>query len=282
MHEARTATRALHTRLEDIAAHHLKEICAIQPYGPYYLGGYCFGSMVALEMARQLKKQGQKIALLFLLDLATIKNCKFLVNQCRPLREPPEAIESFRAQAYRHLRKISTLGPREQLKYVLVRLLAIVNDRVIRKLISNGKYIFKKIARNAEKAVRKFYFVAGQPLPISFRVHYVSEVDRRAMKIYQPQAYPRHIVHVKSKGRAADPRLVKLLTAGGVEAYDIPCTHADLIKEEYIHLWADKLQSFLSNVRANMSSKSDDRYFSKSQATDNQNLNHSDLGALNT
>jgi amino acid adenylation domain-containing protein len=277
MHEGRTGKRVIYKRLEDIAAHHLKEIYAVQPRGPYYLGGYCFGGMVAFEMARQLKKQGQKIGLLFLLDLATIKNCKFLLNQYRPLAEPSEKIESFRAKAYRHFRKLTTLETREQLKYVMVR----VRDGIVKSLIPRGNHIAKKVTRNAEKVIRKLYFMTGSPLPISFRVHYVSEVDRWAMENYQPQAYSGNFVHVKARGRDADHRLVEKLIAGGLEAYEIPCRHVDLLKEQYIHLWADKLQCLLSNVQANMRSKIDDCYLSKSQATDDQNQNCTDLSVLN-
>jgi hypothetical protein len=35
MHEARTGKRVRFTELEDIAAHHLKDVRAVQPRGPY-------------------------------------------------------------------------------------------------------------------------------------------------------------------------------------------------------------------------------------------------------
>jgi thioesterase domain-containing protein/acyl carrier protein len=57
-----------HERVEDMAAHYIQEIQTIQPVGPYYLGGRCFGGIVAFEMARQLTQQGEKIALLALID----------------------------------------------------------------------------------------------------------------------------------------------------------------------------------------------------------------------
>src|SRR5262249_4334002 len=34
------------TRVEDIAAHYLRELCQVQPCGPYRLGGYSFGGCV--------------------------------------------------------------------------------------------------------------------------------------------------------------------------------------------------------------------------------------------
>ena len=41
-----------HYTIEDMAVHYLREIRTVQPKGPYFLSGYCFGGMVAYEMAR--------------------------------------------------------------------------------------------------------------------------------------------------------------------------------------------------------------------------------------
>jgi amino acid adenylation domain-containing protein len=57
-----------HTRVEDMAAHYIKELQTVQSQGPYYIGGYSFGGMVAVEMAHQLKAQGHVVALVILLD----------------------------------------------------------------------------------------------------------------------------------------------------------------------------------------------------------------------
>ncbi len=56
------------TRIEDMATLYVEEIRAIQPHGPYYLGGYCLGGTIALEMAQQLTRSGEEVALLALFD----------------------------------------------------------------------------------------------------------------------------------------------------------------------------------------------------------------------
>ena len=53
---------------EDMAAAHLATLRQVQPEGPYLLGGYCNGALMAYEMARQLHAQGQDIDLLLLID----------------------------------------------------------------------------------------------------------------------------------------------------------------------------------------------------------------------
>ena len=57
-----------HESVEQMAAHYLREVKDVQPCGPYWLGGHCSGSSVALEMARQLQEQGEEIGLLVLVD----------------------------------------------------------------------------------------------------------------------------------------------------------------------------------------------------------------------
>jgi len=54
--------------VEEMAAAYLEEVREIQPEGPYHLGGYSFGGLVAYEMARRLEREGQEVATLALLD----------------------------------------------------------------------------------------------------------------------------------------------------------------------------------------------------------------------
>lgn len=57
-----------YTRIEEMAAHYLREIRAMRPQGPYYLVGFSMGGKIAFEMARQLEQQGQAVALLAMID----------------------------------------------------------------------------------------------------------------------------------------------------------------------------------------------------------------------
>lgn len=54
--------------IEAVAARYVSLIRAIEPEGPYLLGGYCNGAVIAYEMARQLIAQGSQVDLLFLID----------------------------------------------------------------------------------------------------------------------------------------------------------------------------------------------------------------------
>ena len=55
-------------RIEDWAAHYVDEIQRFQNTGPYYLMGFCYGGVIAYEVAQQLTMRGEKVENLFLLD----------------------------------------------------------------------------------------------------------------------------------------------------------------------------------------------------------------------
>jgi amino acid adenylation domain-containing protein len=83
--------RALHARwdgeaaaadsVEALATGYLAELRTVQPHGPYRLGGWSFGGIVAVEMAQQLRSAGEEIALLVLISS----------NLCAP-DAPPDAL----------------------------------------------------------------------------------------------------------------------------------------------------------------------------------------------
>lgn len=57
-----------HKSVEEMASHYISEIKTINPEGPYALGGFSFGGIIAFEMAKQLKAEGNKVKILALFD----------------------------------------------------------------------------------------------------------------------------------------------------------------------------------------------------------------------
>ena len=54
--------------IPEMAAFHLASIRKQLPSGPFVLGGYCIGATIALEIARQMKAEGQTVSHLLLVD----------------------------------------------------------------------------------------------------------------------------------------------------------------------------------------------------------------------
>ncbi|MEM7031807.1 MAG: alpha/beta fold hydrolase [Chloroflexota bacterium] len=53
--------------VSEIAALYVAELQSVQPTGPYLVGGYCLGGLIAFEMAQQLIEQGSDVSLLALI-----------------------------------------------------------------------------------------------------------------------------------------------------------------------------------------------------------------------
>jgi len=81
---------------------------SVQPEGPYLLGGWCNGGLIAYEMARQLRAQGQTVDLLVLMDADApafrFKQERRLIDRCISLLRlnPEKQVDWF--LLYRHLR----------------------------------------------------------------------------------------------------------------------------------------------------------------------------------
>ncbi|MDB6033840.1 MAG: amino acid adenylation protein [Verrucomicrobiales bacterium] len=80
--------------IEEMAESYLADLKAFQPHGPYYIGGYCFGGIVAYEMARRLEENNEEVGLLALINSMPPNSsymqfrwspsltCKFAKNVC--------------------------------------------------------------------------------------------------------------------------------------------------------------------------------------------------------
>jgi aspartate racemase len=64
----------LESRVETIAAKYREEIQSVQPAGPYYLGGYCLGGTIAFEIAQQLRRAGESVALLAMFESYNVRS----------------------------------------------------------------------------------------------------------------------------------------------------------------------------------------------------------------
>lgn len=54
--------------IEEMAALYLQEIKKVQPKGPYLIGGYCFGALVAFEIVQRLHSEGEEISAMIVID----------------------------------------------------------------------------------------------------------------------------------------------------------------------------------------------------------------------
>ena len=54
--------------IEQMAAAHLTALRAVRPQGPYVIGGFCVGGLVAYELVQQIRAAGEEVEMLLLID----------------------------------------------------------------------------------------------------------------------------------------------------------------------------------------------------------------------
>jgi acyl carrier protein len=108
--------------LEAIASAHIEAMRSVQAFGPYRLGGFCNGGLLAYEMARQLEAADEQVEFLGLINPSEPIQRSILGQFCDGLRrvgrvrEPRQADVYLRARhALRHiLRRLQPSGSRVQ------------------------------------------------------------------------------------------------------------------------------------------------------------------------
>lgn len=71
---------APHESFEEAAADYIEEIVQVQPKGPYLLGGFSGGGLIAYEMARQLLARGEQVLAVLMLDTPAREIPRFSVG----------------------------------------------------------------------------------------------------------------------------------------------------------------------------------------------------------
>ena len=161
---------SLETRLpvdsvEGLAERYLDKIRAIQPNGPYQLGGECFGGVVAFEVARQLAEQGEELALLVLLDANV----------------PGTLKQSWSRRFYYHSKNIARDG------WPYLRKLAPEARRTaIRMAESVYSSIVKPLGISTKDHARGRVYRAYTPQPLACMIIVFKDRDNNQMGVEQP------------------------------------------------------------------------------------------------
>ena len=222
-----------HGRIEEMAAHYIREIRTLQPEGPYFIGGHCMGGLIAFEMAQQLHTQGQQIALLALFD-SYAPNRKRSPENSLPRRYRAAAIRAFEMTVGLHVNNLLILEPREQLFY---------------------------IKEKFNKALYKLYMVFGFPwMPLARYRRNILKAGSRASKNYDPKTYPGKITLFRAADLGPDmeydPRMGwDRLAGGGLETHVIPGYHAHIVRDPRVRVLAPQVIAALRKARASVASE---------------------------
>ena len=165
-------------RLEEMAAGYVDEIRTVQGSGPYLIGGWCLGGDVAYEMAQQLSKAGEEVALVL------------MVENPRPEVEP--VLEPL---PVRLLNRVRT-----RLDMEWSNVVEVPQSHRTRFLTERVTRLALHLVVRVEMALARIMDRAGVRLPHSraFRQELVAAAHSKAYARYQPEPYSGPVTLVRA------------------------------------------------------------------------------------
>jgi thioesterase domain-containing protein len=211
------------TQIEDMAAYYIEAIRSVQPDGPYMLGGWSMGGVIAYEMAQQLEAQGQRVSLLALMDATPanpedagpVDEITLLANFAHDLGLSVDRLQLSTDE-------LAKLDAEELLSYTLQR------------------------AIEARIVPQNFQLAQAQ------RLFEVFKNNVQAMQSYRPKASSQRVTLLK----AADRLTVETdetmgwgaLTSGEIEIHTISGSHFTIIREPHVKNLAEQLTDCINRA----------------------------------
>jgi thioesterase domain-containing protein len=245
MHQSQDGTPARYTTVEEIAAHYLEELCSVQPEGPYFLGGYSFGGLVAFEMAQQLRSRGDEAAFLALLEATSNHiGASGSYEQPQEIKAAGQSSGNSYHRLRRHLANLRSLNVAQQVVCTAIRMKRLL-EQVSR---------FPKLKRASKRMIYRLCEKTGRQMPRSVRRAYLMNLYNEAARGYNPDVYPARVVLFTT---LKDPRdLISRwdrLVTGGLEVHSISGDHTSIIEEPQLRGWAEKLGDCLNKAQGDLS-----------------------------
>jgi thioesterase domain-containing protein len=212
-------------RIEELAESYLQELRSVQPEGPYLLGGWSMGGVVAYEMARQLELEGAAVALLALIDTWLPAG-----DHAADDRDESQLLPHFARE----------LGvPIDPLRELAADLTSLPLEQ--------------QMASFREAAVESGALPPDMTLPLLTSLFTAYTTNVRAMRRYSPAGYGGRITLLRATGSAADPgpdpgEAWRHLAARGVDLTWISGDHRSILHEPGVAALAERLDERLAQA----------------------------------
>ena len=219
--------------IEEMAEAYIAEIKSLQPHGPYFLGGFCFGGLVALEAAQQLTASGEAVGLLVL-----IQTVHPTANQFAP------GMTGTQKLWQRAAKRISL--EREILAY---RGPVSIKDRLRRAWDIGLSKMFLALDSHKRKAD-----APRRKLPMRVILESLGIQHDKAYQHYRPRPYAGDVVLLRAAkqlpGLREDPQLGwKGILRGHLEIAEIPGHQQNMMIQPHVVQLAAELEARLQGAQ---------------------------------
>jgi amino acid adenylation domain-containing protein len=211
------------SRIPEMASYYIQELRVLQPEGPYFLGGYCAGGIIAVEIAQQLRKIGQTVGLVAIIESTAPGIARAPVRTGSVLRmmaNAPGWLADFSS-----LDRDLQVGRMARKVRALVRELRVVSDDIQ----------LDDLLDSAEIPADRRSFL---------------ELHLEALRTYAPDVYPGRLTILRARVQP----LLSLqhpamgwdrIAAEDVDVRHVPGSHHSLLKEPYVRGVARELRACL-------------------------------------
>ncbi|MGI8503350.1 MAG: non-ribosomal peptide synthetase [Hassallia sp.] len=214
-----------YSEIADMATHYISSMRAVQPKGPYFLGGWSMGGVVAFEIANQLQSQGEQVALLALFDSKAPIADNISTNY-QDVDDTTLLVElaTVTAQSFgKELllsSEIKQIQPEKQLSYILHQMKAANLTSPDVKLEQIGYYL--QVCRS----------------------------DNQAIRNYQPQIYPQRITLfcTENNQNTDSAQGWQKLSTQTVEVISVPGDHQTMIALPHVQILAEQVKIYLDKI----------------------------------
>jgi len=245
--------------IEETAAKHIKELKTIQPEGPYFIGGYSFGGLLAFEMALQLRRQGEKDIFLFLLEpttpvqVSSDKGTKTVM--LRPKKNKPFSLRRKAKKIISNIIGFTFKGYDSIINSALPlpSFLRLDYQEVLYKMSQNNSSSRTSTGRALAKSLSQSIVNSGSTLPLPFRTKYVHRLYKKACNNYTATTYPAPITIYKVKQESCvNISAWEQITEDKVEIRELNLKgHQSPVEDKNSLEWTQLLENDLNKARSN-------------------------------
>jgi len=213
--------------VEEMASRYMQEIGAAQPHGPFFLGGYCMGGLIALEIAQQLRALGEHVGLVIMLDTYNYNTVS--LTEVR-LESPLHLMQNL----WFHIANAASISAKERKQFVRQKL-----DVEWARLGVRLRHTASRLRAYSNGEQNKYPHLL------------IKKLNDEASLRYLPSPYEGRVAVIRPKGSflgMGSPTLGWEGVIRNLEVYELPVYPKGMLVEPFCRTLAATLQRCLQNA----------------------------------